>query len=69
MYVRRSLPDDDDEEEFDDYEFEFEEIVEPEFNPELQIHKAPRYEINELDDELIPQINEDTEPIEANPDE
>jgi hypothetical protein len=40
-------PDDD---ELDD---EFEEFIEPEFNPELQIHNTPRYEINESDNELI----------------
>jgi hypothetical protein len=48
--------------EFD--EKEFEEFVEPEFNPELKIHNEPRHEINELDNEPIPQISE---PIEPNP--
>jgi hypothetical protein len=50
-----------DEEEYDDDD-EIEEFVEPEFNPELEIHNELKSEINELDDELIPQINDDTEP-------
>jgi hypothetical protein len=57
-----------DEEEFDD-DVEFEEFIEPEFNPELEIHNEPRYEINELGDEPILQINEDTEPIKPNLDD
>jgi hypothetical protein len=45
------------EEEFDDDEFE--EFVEPEFNPELEIHNELKPEINELDNEPISQINDD----------
>jgi hypothetical protein len=60
-----------DEEELDDIEFE--EFIKPEFNLELEIHNEPRYEINKLDDEGIPQINDDTETIEfkteTNPDD
>jgi hypothetical protein len=45
---------------------EDDEFVEFEPNPELEIHNSHSYEINELDNELIPQISD---PIEPNSDD